>query len=97
MTKSSTITFGTFVTFNGERRIYVNGTTRKVWFTKDVDGSLKGNSDALRPQTNTSALYQKREKDRAALGEARGVARDLLGLEAGETIMFETLWEKVVK
>lgn len=65
------IRLGLFTTRTGERRIYVNGTSReKIYYTEGrgytESSKLPGwfmNSDALRPQTNTSSVGTRRTKD----------------------------------
>ncbi len=83
------IRLGKFETRSGERRIYINGTTReKIYFTRSDDGKLVCNSDALRPQPNTSSLFRRRTKDRAAFD----IVLEALRAD-NESVTFDLLWE----
>lgn len=91
---TSTITFSKWVhPTTNEKRIYINGTTRtKIYFTRSAENKFEFNSDALRPQPNTSSLWQRREKDRAAMNEALKAKKSIVA-EPG----FDALWEALSK
>lgn len=85
------IRFGTFTTRSGERRIYINGTTReKLWWIADSTGKIETQSDAIRPQPNTSSVSKRREKDYEASTVAVKAIRERMGLDRRPT--FEEAW-----
>jgi|688.fasta_scaffold1465125_1 hypothetical protein len=99
MQSTSTIKLGTFTTRNGERRIYVNGTTReKIYYTTGTgyleSSRLPGfykNSDALRVQPNTSSVSTRRTKD----NEAFNLAADFILETFGENVTFDQVWNSI--
>lgn len=98
---TDTIRFGTFTTRNGQRRIYVNGTSRDKIFYTGGEGYVESsklpgwfmNSDALRSQPNSSSLSGRRDKDLAAFTLAGKAIIEQFG--AGAT--FEQVWEELSK
>ena len=94
------IRFGAFTTSWGQRRIYVNGTTREKIYYTEGEGCLESsvlpgwymNSDALRPQRNTSSVYVRRTKDLHAFECAAQAILARYG-----KVSFDEVWNAISK
>ena len=92
----SYITFGTFTTYSGERRIYINGTAREKVYLTDGEGNatskhLPGwacNSDALKGEGSKASLEDRKKKDLAAFT----LARKALVARYGTEPTFDAVW-----
>ena len=92
----SYITFGTFTTYNGERRIYINGTAREKIYLTDGGGDAKSKllpgwglcSEALKGLGSKASVAGRQKKDLAAFT----TARKALVARYGPEPTFDAVW-----
>lgn len=92
----SYIQFGVFTTYSGERRIYINGTTREKVYLTDGGGDAKSkslpgwgfSSEALKGLGSKASIYDRQKKDLAAFT----LARKALIARYGPEPTFDAVW-----